>query len=176
MSKNKFLALIFLLFLSVLFTSCEDEPIDPAFNSVPVNNGGGGNGGGVVTTFSVKATKDGVLKQWNIGIATYFKSLKSFTILASDVATNITISIDDPSKIGIYPYSFKTNCVYFENEIFYSTTYSADEYSIGNITVTDFDETNKTIKGTFNFTAKDDNLEVSKIFNQGEFSVKYIEQ
>jgi hypothetical protein len=34
------------LFSSVLFTSCEDEPIDPAFTSKGVDNGGGNSGGG----------------------------------------------------------------------------------------------------------------------------------
>lgn len=175
MSKIKFLAVTFLLFSSVLFTSCEDEPIDPAFASAPVNNGGGGNGGGV-TTFSIKTTKDGVLKQWTLGEASYIKSADIMTIIGVDVSASITIVLNKAKKPGVNPFEFKTYCVYFENEIFYSSYYSNDENSTGDITVTDFNETNKTIKGTFNFIGKDDDLELSKVFTNGEFFVKYAEQ
>ncbi len=69
------------MFSSVLFTSCEDEPIDPAFTSKGVDNGGGNSGGGgngvgswvgVVKTFSINATKHGAIKQWTILQAIYF--------------------------------------------------------------------------------------------------------
>jgi hypothetical protein len=176
MSKIKFLTLIFLLFSSVLFISCDDEPVDPAFTSDRTNNGGGGNDGGVNNAFSVNATKDGVLKQWTLGEASYIKSADIMTIIGVDVSASITIVLNKAKKPGVNPFEFTTYCTYFENEVFYSSYYSNDNNSTGNITVTEFNETNKTIKGTFNFIGKDDDLKVSKVFTKGEFSVKYTEQ
>ncbi|KAB1158175.1 DUF6252 family protein [Flavobacterium luteum] len=184
MSKIKFLAVTFLLISSVLFTSCEDEPIDPAFNSVPVNNGGGGNGGsgnggGEVTTYAIKVTKDGVSKQWNTTQAIYIKSFGSLIIVGTDGSTTLNLSLVDFTEPGVFPLEFaSTNCIYTEGTAtsVYSSDYSNFETSEGNITVTELNQTNKTVKGTFNFTGKNEGMTVSKVFTKGEFFVKYTEQ
>lgn len=183
MSKIKFLAVTFLLFSSVLFISCDDEPIDPAFTSDGTDNeggnDGGGNGGGAVATYSIKFTQDGVSKQWNNVQATYIKSFESLLIAGTDGSTALSLSMLDFTEPGVFPLEYASiNCIYSEltSNTLYSSSYSDFETSEGDITVTEFNKTNKTIKGTFNFIGKNEDMTVSKVFTKGEFFVKYTEQ
>lgn len=174
MNKIKFLAVTFLLFSSVLFTSCDDEPIDPALNYEAVNNGGG-NSGGEVTTYSIKVTQDGVSKQWNTTQAIYIKSFDAMTITGSNGSTSMTLFLASGIESKVYPFDSKDVAGgYTENANIYSSDF--DDNSQGNITVTELNKTNKTIKGTFNFIGKNEDMTVSKVFTNGEFFVKYSEQ
>jgi hypothetical protein len=55
-----------------------------------------------------------------------------------------------------------------------SSDYFDSTASLGKITITEFNETNKTIKGTFNFVGKNEENTISKAFSNGEFFIKYI--
>ena len=178
MSKIKFIAVAFLLFSSLLFTSCEDEPIDPAFTSETGNSGGGGNGGGVVDTYYMKVTKDGVLKQWNTTLAFSVKGLDAISITGSDGSTSLTLGIFGGFEPKVYPLEFTTiSCKYLEGITnLSSNNFPDDSDPIGDITITSLDKTKKTIKGTFNFIGKNQDMTISKVFTKGEFFVKYTEQ
>ena len=174
MSKIKFLAVTFLLFSSVLFTSCEDEPIDPAFTSKGVDNGGG-NGGGGVATYFIKVTQDGVSKQWNTTQAIYIKSFDAMTITGSNGSASMTLFLASGIESKIYLFdSENVGGGYTENSNIYSSDFDDDRQ--GNITITELNKINKTIKGTFNFIGKNEDMSVSKVFTNGEFFVKYTEQ
>ncbi len=173
MNFLKFITVFF--FASVLFTSCVYEPVDS--NSLPSN--GTGTGGGTTSDYYLKVTKDGVVKQYSIVQGLNFTALNTYAIIASDPInlTSMTLNLHDISKIGVYNLSWAVvSCGYTEGTSIYTSDYSDFNTSPGNITLTEINTTNKTIKGTFNFSGKNDNLTSTKVFTKGEFFTSYIVQ
>ncbi len=167
----KFIAVFF--FASVLLTSCENEPVDSSL--LPDN--GGGTGGGTTTGYYLKVTKDGVVKQWSTIQAVNTTILNSFIISAADSSTSMSLILFDVSKVGVYNLSWaEKSCVYTEGTDIFSSDYSDFNTSAGNITITELNKTNKTIKGTFNFIGKNQAMTATKVFTKGEFYTKYTEQ
>lgn len=183
MKVLKFLSVLFILFSLFTFTSCVNEPLDPALLD-SVDNGGGtdgggtggggtGTGGGITTEFYIKVTKDGVVKKWTF-INTLLSN-DSFILVSNDGSTSMNLSIDDFTGVGNYNLDYiSVTCNYVDTTGTLSSDYSDFTASSGKITITEFNETKKTIKGTFNFVGKNEENTISKTFSNGEFSVKYI--
>lgn len=167
-----------MLFSIILITSCENEPIDSALLDSIDNNGGtvddGGTNGGSGTTGSyIKVTTDGVVKKWKI-INTLLSN-ESLIVTSNDGLTSMNLSIDE--FIGVASYNFdyiSVTCNYIDTIGALSSDYFDSTASLGKITITEFNETNKTIKGTFNFVGKNEENTISKAFTNGEFFTKYI--
>jgi len=167
MNFIKFITVFFLA--SVLLTSCEIEPVDSSL--LPEN------GGGTTTGYYIKVTKDGVVKQWSTVQALNSTALNSFIISAADSSTSMSLTLFDVSKTGIYNLSWaELSCIYTEGTAIYSSDYSDFNTSAGNITLTEINKTNNTIKGTFNFIGKNQALTSTKVFTKGEFFIKYTVQ
>lgn len=171
MNFIKFITVFF--FASVLITSCENEPVD--ISLLPDN--GGGTGGGTTTGYYFKVTKDGVVKQWSTVQAVNTTVLNSFIITAADTSTSMSLVLFDVSKIGVYNLSWaEKSCIYTEGTNIFSSDYSDFNTSAGNITITELNKTNKTIKGTFNFIGKNQEMTSTKVFTKGEFFATYTVQ
>lgn len=169
MNFIKFITVFF--FASVLITSCENEPVNSS--SLP----GTDNGGGTTTGYYFRVTKDGVVKQWSTVQAVNTTALNSFVLSAADPTTSINLILFDVSNVGVYNLSFaEKSCVYTEGTNIFSSDYSDFNTSAGNITITELNKTNKTIKGTFNFIGKNQALTSTKVFTKGEFFIKYTVQ
>ena len=146
-------------------------------SSVSGTDDGGTDDGETTTGYYVKVTKDGVVKQWSTVVATNSTALNSFSINAIDLSSSMRLDLLEFSEIGIYNFSWvKVVCEYTEGIEDFSSTYSDLNISDGNITVTELDKTNKTIKGTFNFIGKNEEMTSTKVFTKGEFFVKYTVQ
>lgn len=168
MNFIKYITVFF--FASVLFTSCENEPLDGSI--IPDN----GTGGGTSTGYYLKVTKDGVAKQWSTIQALNSTPLNSIIITGADNSSSMTLVVHDVSKIGIGVYNLswaEKSCVYTEGTNIFSSDYSDFNTSAGNITITELNQTNKTIKGTFNFIGKNQAMTATKVFTKGEFYLKY---
>ena len=186
MKVLKFLSVLFILFSLFTITSCVNEPLDPALLD-SVDNGGGtdgggtggggtGTGGGTTTGYYLRVKKDGVLKQYTSIEALNTRLLNSFIISGDEGANTLIFTLLDVSTIGVYEYSWaEISCSYTEGSTEYNTNYSDLTTSTGNITISEINRTNKTIKGTFNFIGKNEALSVPKVFTNGEFFLKYIE-
>lgn len=175
------------LFAVFLFASCEYEPVDKSAlnsssNTVGTTTGGtttGGTTSGGATTagYYIKVTKDGALLQWSTIQAVNVAALNSFLISGATPSSSITLTMFDVPKTGVFKLSYaQISCTYIEGMTFYNSNYSDFTESVGDITVTELNKTNKTIKGTFNFIGKNDPMTATKVFTKGEFFVKYTEQ
>lgn len=167
MNLIKFITVFF--FASVLITSCEIEPIDDGL--LP------DNGGGTTAGYYIKVTKDGVVKQWSTVLAVKATGLDSFLLSAADASTSMNLVLYNVPKIGVYNLTWaEKSCTYTEGINIFSSNYSDLSTSAGNITITELNKTNKTIKGTFNFIGKNEAMTATKVFTKGEFFLKYSEQ
>ena len=160
----KFITVFF--FASVLLTSCENEPVDKGL--LP------DNGGGTTTGYYIKVTKDGVAKKWSTVQAINTTVLNAFVLTATDPSSSMNLVLFDVSTVGVYNLSWaEKSCVYIEGTTFYTSDYSDFSTSAGNITITELNKTDKTIKGTFNFIGKNEAMTATKVFTKGEFFFKY---
>ncbi len=126
------------MFASVLITSCSNEP---------VGNTGTNNGGVTTTAYYFRVTKDGLVKQWSTVQAINSTTLNSFVISAADSSTSMNLTLFNVSKIGSYNLSWvEVSCIYNEEAAIYSSDYSDFNTSAGNITITELNKTDKTIK------------------------------
>lgn len=170
---------LFILPLIVITTfclnSCENEPLESSLLSE--TNNGGGTGGGTSTNYYFRVTKDGGVKQWSTIQAVNTSVLNSFIFTAADSSTSMSLILFDVSNIGIYNLSFaEKSCIYTEGTNIFSSDYSDFNTSAGNITITELNKTNKTIKGTFNFIGKNQAMTATKVFTKGEFYTTYTVQ
>ncbi|MFN4027070.1 MULTISPECIES: DUF6252 family protein [Flavobacterium] len=148
MKNIKFLTGIFLILTAFTFTSCDNEPIDPAIDLD--NFGGGGNNGGPVV---FKADFSG--STWNatsaqaditngvISIVGFRGSNGEgfgFQVLATSTGTY-------PANANLLVYT-PANSEYG----YWSINPDNAQADTGSITITEIDTVNKTISGTFNFT------------------------
>jgi len=171
MKNFRFLISVLIIIATFTLNSCENEPVDGSLTS------GTGTGGGTTTGYYFKVTKDGVVKQWSTIQAVNTTALNSFVLSAADSSTSMNLILFDVSKIGVYNLSWaEKSCVYTEGTNIFSSDYSDFNTSAGNITLTELNTTNKTIKGTFNFIGKNQALTATKVFTKGEFFIKYTVQ
>nr|WP_294778193.1 DUF6252 family protein [uncultured Flavobacterium sp.] len=144
MKNIKFLAGILLFLSAFTFTSCDNEPIDPA---IDLDDFGGGNAGPAM----FKADFSG-----NTWVATTAQALVG--------GNYITISgikpngegfglLVEANSTGTYPAN--TNILAFtpagSEYGYWSTNFDNPEENTGSITITNIDLVNNTISGTFNF-------------------------
>lgn len=169
MRNFRFFIPVLILITTFTLNSCENEPVDGSL--LP------DNGGGTTAGYYVKVTKDGAVKQWTTVQAINVTAINSFAITAADPSSSMSLVLFDVTKIGVYPLDWAViSCTYTEGTNFFSSNYSDFSTSAGNITITELNKTNKTIKGTFNFIGKNDALTATKIFTKGEFFTTYTEQ
>jgi len=171
MKNFRVLISAFIIIITFSLNSCENEPVDSSL--LP----GTGNGGGTTTGYYIKVTKDGVVKQWSTVLAIKATGLDSFLLSAADASTSMNLVLYDVSKIGVYNLSYaEKSCAYTEGTSIFSSNYSDFSTSAGNITLTELNKTDKTIKGTFNFIGKNQAMTATKVFTKGEFFTVYSEQ
>jgi len=133
------------------------------------------------TGFSVKY--DGAVWTASITTAIYSTDSDVTQILASNstATTQVRIAFGG-SSLGIYAFTTDT----FENYgTFITNSGGLDSYStwmapesgiLGQVLITEFDKTNHTVSGTFNFDGYNMD-DVKKIFTEGKFTkVKYVTQ
>lgn len=160
MKLVKCINVFFLLFVSILITSCEDEAVD----SGSTDNG-----------YYFKVTIDGVAKQWSTVQAENSTAANAFLLSAGEPSSTISLILYNVSKVGVYNLSYaEKSCVYNEGTTIFSSNYPDLTASAGNITITELNNTDKTIKGTFNFIGKNQTMSATKVFTKGEFFLKYV--
>lgn len=166
MKNFRIFVLPLIIVLAFCFNSCENEPVDTSFlteNSSEITSGN-----------YIKVTKDGVIKQWSTVQAINVAVLNSFIITAADPSSAMNLTLFDVSKAGVYNLNWgEISCIYNEGTTIFGSDYSDFNTSIGNITITELNQTNKTIKGTFNFIGKNQSLTATKVFAKGEFFTTY---
>lgn len=148
MKNIKFLTGIFFILAAFTFTSCDNEPIDPALDLD--NFGGGGNNGGPIV---FKADFSG--STWNASAAQANISNGLITIIGTRGTSGESFAFQIlGTTTGTYPAN--------ENILAYTPANSEYGYwsldinngstDTGSITITEIDTQNNTISGTFNFT------------------------
>ena len=188
MNKQKLASSIVLLFSLFLMVSCTNEPVDPTLAAqLAAANAATTSGvtiGGTTATYYVKAQVDGVQKEWDFCAAQFTNMNLLITGIDSPTSSNFTsvaiTVINDVSSgstsisTGVYPLSAFANCGFSDvGNNSYNSTYSNLTYSPGNITITQIDTVNKTVKGTFSFIGKSQSSG-TKQFTNGEFFVNYL--
>jgi hypothetical protein len=146
MKNIKFLTGIFFILASFTFTSCDNEPIDPAIDLD--NFGGGGNNGGPIV---FKADFSG--STWNATTAQALIGGNYITISGVKPNGEGFGLLVEASAVGTYPAN--TNILAFTpagSEFgYWSTNFDNPEEDTGSITITNINTTNNTISGTFSF-------------------------
>lgn len=169
MRNFRILMPVLILITTFSLNSCEIEPVDTSL--LPEN------GGGTTIGYYIKVTKDGVEKQWTTVLAVKATGLDSFLLSAADASTSMNLTLFNVSKIVVYNLSWpEVSCNYTEGAAIFSSNYSDFNTSTGNITITELNKTNQTIKGTFNFIGKNEAMTATKVFTKGEFFINYTEQ
>lgn len=174
MKNIKFLAGLFLIFTAFTFTSCDNEPIDPA---IDLGNVGGNTAANAVfkadfsgSTWNATAAQ-AIISGNIIRIGAFKNNGKSFGILINGSTT------------GTYPAN--ENILNFNpagSEYgYWSMNIDNPTENTGSITITNINTTNKTISGTFNFKGywSDDTVTniLPTVFTNGVFqNVPYIVQ
>ncbi|WP_295334741.1 DUF6252 family protein [Flavobacterium sp.] len=169
MKNIKFLTGIFFILAAFTFTSCDNEPIDPALDLD--NFGGGGNNGGPIV---FKADFSG--STWNASAAQANISNGLITIIGTRGTSGEAFAFQIlGTTTGTYPAN--------ENILAYTPANSEYGYwsldinngstDTGSITITEINTQNNTISGTFNFTGYWSDTTVTNIlptvFNNGVF-------
>lgn len=177
MKKIKFISFIFLVFASVSFVSCDNEPIDSMIDIDDFGGDGNNNNGNPV----FKADFSG--NTWTA--TTTFALVSGNLIQISGTKANgegFGFLIDG-ATIGTYPAN--ENILAFtpaNSEFGYWSVNSADpDENTGSITISEIDTVNKTISGTFNYKgywSDDDAPSILPIlFTNGVFTdIPYITQ
>lgn len=155
MRRIKFITLLFLVFTSITFTSCDNEPIDSAIDlgdfggDDGVNNGG--NGAAVF-----KVDFDGAT--WFADTAEAVKYTNSFQIGGLKTSTGQTIAF---SLNGSTPgtYDSTSNLIVYEpnnnnqtGDLYWALNPTNPNISAGSVTITSIDNVNNKVSGTFAFT------------------------
>lgn len=137
----------------------------------PVNMTAAGTTGGYYLRMKV----DGVLVNFmpETTITMYSSSLLSIgSIALSD--QSISIQIANPTGIGTYPYDFvDVGCEYGEGDFVFASSYEDQTQSPGSIVITSLNTANQTIKGTFTFVGKEQDMTQSRTITEGEFYLPY---
>jgi hypothetical protein len=176
MKNIKSLIGILFILTAFTFTSCDNEPIDPAIDLDEF--GGGGNNGGPVV---FKADFSG--NTWNTTAAQAVVSGNFITISAVKPNGEGFGFLIEATAPGTYPAN--TNLLAFTpagSEFgYWSTNFDNPEENTGSITITSINTTNNTISGTFNFKGYWSDTSVTSIlpvqFTNGEFqNVPFITQ
>jgi hypothetical protein len=169
MKNIKFLTGIFFILAAFTFTSCDNEPIDPAIDLDDF--GGGGNNGGPIV---FKADFSG--STWNATTAQANISNGLISIIGARGASGEAFAFQIlGTATGTYPAN--------ENLLVYTPANSEYSYwsldvnngqtNTGSITITEINTQNNTISGTFNFTGYWSDSTVSNIlptvFTNGVF-------
>ncbi len=115
---------------------------------------------------------DGTLVNFPLEGTTATYNELSFMIQATNGTDAFTLHVDTPTGLGTYTFADAV-CNYIQGNSFYSSSYSDFTNSPGNIIITELNQTNRTIKGTFNFIGKTDTLTQSKTFTEGAFYLPY---
>ncbi len=115
---------------------------------------------------------DGTLVNFPLEGTTATYNELSFMIQATNGTDAFTLQVDTPTGLGTYTFADAV-CNYIQGNSFYSSSYSDFTNSPGNIIITELNQTNRTIKGTFNFIGKTDTLTQSKTFTEGAFYLPY---
>lgn len=175
MKNIKFLTGLILILSAFTFTSCDNEPIDPA---IDLDEFGGGNNGGPVV---FKADFSG--SNWNTTTAQAVVSGNLITISAVKPNGEGFGFLIEANAPGTYPAN--TNLLAFTpagSEFgYWSTNFDNPEENTGSITITSINTANNTISGTFNFKGYWSDTDVTSIlpvqFTNGVFqNVPYITQ
>jgi hypothetical protein len=174
MKNIKFLSAIFLILSVFTFTSCENEPIDPA---IDLDDFGGNNNGPAV----FQADFSGAT--WN---ATSMQAIISgnFITIGGVKANGEGFGfLVEANGTGTYPAN--TNLLAYtpaDSEYgYWSTNFDNPNENTGSITITNINTTNNTISGTFNFKGYWSDTTVTSIlpvqFTNGVFqNIPYITQ
>ncbi|HLP65296.1 lipocalin family protein [Flavobacterium sp.] len=159
MRRIQFISLLFLVFASISFVSCDNEPIDSAIDLDDF--GGDGNGGNNQGNSVFKATIEGEVFTSNNLIASYsdtsFGPQLAITAINS-VGESISIQCINPS-VGTFSANttastlllFQYNSTITGGSA-YSSLNSSNNTSVGSLTITSFNTTTNKISGTFSFT------------------------
>lgn len=174
--KNKvFKSAFFVLFVSLGFFSCSEEPIDPELNEVI--------GQDLVAppapSFTFKAEIDGVLFTADQAIASILtepsEELTLISVSGFKLSTQQTISLSvQANAAGNFPLAFGTSFISVtsigqgQSGMFSSS--SQDNPNIGNINITNLDLSGNKISGTFEGTVYNNDEDETKIITNGVFT------
>ncbi len=163
MNPIKLITVFFLLFASILFTSCENEPIDSALLD-SINNGGGGGSGGGTTSGEFKLDFDGKTLVANSVQAIVNDSYIAITGIKTSTGEIIQITLSAPNnKVGTYTLKNTTDgtlgLAYIPSNgsepllAVSDDTIDLPQYTdTATLTITKLDLVNNKISGTFQFT------------------------
>lgn len=142
----------------------------------PVNMAAAGTTG----SYYLRMKVDGTLVNFSVAApstSTTYNGL-AFMIVSAAMTSSFSLQVSSPQGLGTYPYSDPDEinvCTYTEipGMLLFSSSYDDFTNSPGSIIITDLDTVNQTIKGTFTFIGKNDDMTQSRTITQGEFYLPY---
>lgn len=139
----------------------------------PVNMAAAGSTGGYYLRMKV----NGSLVTYVLGNTTTAYNSTNFLIFSDiDLNNDFRLEIFDPTGIGTYAYAnpaLDVQCIYKENNTTFTSSYPDFTESTGSVIITEINTANQTIKGTFTFVGKNDDMTQSRTITQGEFYLPY---
>jgi hypothetical protein len=174
MKNLKIISSFLLLWTAIIFTSCDNEPIDPAIN--PTDFVGGNLGPALFKADFSGAT-------WNATVSQAIISGNLMQIVGAKANGESFAFLIDGATLGTYPAN--VNILAFTpagSEFgYWSTNINNATENTGSITISNINTTNKTISGTFSFKGYWSDNDVTAIlpvqFTNGVFTnVPYISQ
>ncbi|WNM18654.1 DUF6252 family protein [Flavobacterium capsici] len=152
MKNIKIIGSLLLLFTAITFTSCDNEPIDPAIN---LDDFGGGNTPGVFTAkigsenFNANQLIDADYTDTSFGTQLSIVGLtstgKTMTIIVMNPTVGTRTASSNLSTLLSFDYAASANDMYS------SLNASTSQYN-GTLTITEFNLSTKKISGTFSYT------------------------
>lgn len=150
MKKMKIIGSLLLLFTAITFTSCENEPIDPAIDLTnPGNNSGQFTAKIGSDNFNANQLIDAELKDTPLGtqltVIGVTTAGKTMSIVVMNPAIGTRTATSNESSLLTFDYAASANDIYSS----YNTTTS--QYS-GVLTISQFNLVTKKISATFSYT------------------------
>lgn len=160
---------VFLFLVVFMFNSCSNEPIDPTLDPTAGNS-----------NYYVKFKMDGVQKTYTNTEATFMNvgPMGTLSIVGIEGLNSMNLHVMDQAVTvigeGTYPLQWtNVGCDFIEGSANYASDYQDFTTSAGNIVITEKNTSNKTVKGTFNFVGKNENMTQTRNFTEGDFFVRY---
>jgi len=171
MKEIKFSLILILSLTMFAFTSCDNEPLEGEFG---VDNGGNGGGGGNNQTGSFQVDFDDQTFIASQISATRTDDIINITGLRGTNQESVILTINETSsgtyQFGVSVSASANGATYVESNgssnIWVALTDGIE--SQGEITISEIDEINLTMSGTFSFTGFNTSGE-SKMFTNGVF-------
>ena len=169
MKSIKRISFLVVIAITFILNSCSNEPIDPTIDPTANNS-----------SYYVKFKMDGVQKTYTSTQASFLNvgPMGTLSIVGIEGLNSMNLHVMDQTVTvvgeGTYPLEWtNVGCDFIEGSANYASDYQDFTTSAGNIVIDEKNTSNRTVKGTFSFVGKNDNMTLTRNFTEGEFFVRY---